>query len=49
MKNSGFVSLFTLFNKSRTGAIIETAGRVGSPNPRAASITQMQEEDLLVR
>jgi hypothetical protein len=37
MKNSGFVSLFTLFNKSRTGAIIETAGRVGSPNPRAAS------------
>jgi hypothetical protein len=37
MKNFGFVSLFTLFNKSRTGAIIETAGRVGSPNPRAAS------------
>jgi hypothetical protein len=37
MKNSGFVSLFTLFNKSRTGSIIETAGRVGSPNPRAAS------------
>ena len=37
MKQSGFVSLFTLFNKSRTGAIIETAGRVGSPNPRAAS------------
>lgn len=35
--NSGFVSLFTLFNKSRSGAIIETAGRVGSPNPRAAS------------
>jgi hypothetical protein len=37
MKNSGFVSLFTLFNKSRTGSIIETAGRVGSPNPRSAS------------
>lgn len=37
IKQSGFVSLFTLFNKSRTGAIIETAGRVGSPNPRAAS------------
>lgn len=37
MKNSGFVSLFTLFNKSRTGAIIETAGRAGAPNPRAAS------------
>jgi hypothetical protein len=37
MNQSGFVSLFTLFNKSRTGAIIETAGRVGSPNPRAAS------------
>lgn len=35
--SSGFVSLFTLFNKSRAGAIIETAGRVGSPNPRAAS------------
>lgn len=25
--NSGFVSLFTLFNKSASGAIIETAGR----------------------
>lgn len=35
--NSGFVSLFTLFNKSRAGAIIETAGRVGSPNPRSES------------
>jgi len=35
--NTGFVSLYTLFNKSRTGAIIETAGRVGSPNPRAKS------------
>lgn len=37
MQNTGFVSLFTLFNKSRTGAIIETAGRAGAPNPRAAS------------
>lgn len=37
MQNSGFVSLFTLFNKSRTGAIIERAGRAGAPNPRAAS------------
>jgi len=35
--NSGFTSLFTLFNKSRAGAIIETAGRVGTPNPRSAS------------
>lgn len=34
---TGFVSLYTLFNKSRTGAIIETAGRVGSPNPRSKS------------
>lgn len=36
-EGSGFVSLFTLFNKSRVGAIIETAGRVGAPNPRAKS------------
>lgn len=36
-EGSGFVSLFTLLNKSRVGAIIETAGRVGSPNPRAKS------------
>lgn len=36
-ESSGFVSLFTLLNKSRVGAIIETAGRVGSPNPRAKS------------
>lgn len=35
--NTGFVSLFTLLNKSRVGAIIETAGRVGAPNPRAKS------------
>lgn len=35
--STGYVSLFTLFNKSRVGAIIETAGRVGSPNPRAKS------------
>lgn len=35
--SSGFVSLFTLLNKSRVGAIIETAGRVGAPNPRAKS------------
>jgi hypothetical protein len=34
---AGYVSLFTLFNKSRVGAIIETAGRVGSPNPRSRS------------
>jgi hypothetical protein len=27
MLNAGFVSLFTLFNKSASGAIIETAGR----------------------
>jgi len=36
-EGSGFVSLFTLLNKSRVGAIIETAGRVGSRNPRAKS------------
>lgn len=36
-EGSGFVSLFTLLNKSRVGAIIETAGRVGAPNPRAKS------------
>lgn len=35
--NSGFVSLFTLFNKSRVGAIIETAGRAGAPNARSQS------------
>lgn len=34
---SGFVSMFTLLNKSRAGAIIETAGRAGGKNPRAAS------------
>lgn len=36
-EGSGFVSLFTLFNKSRVGAIIETAGRVGAPNARGRS------------
>jgi len=36
-EGSGFVSLFTLLNKSRVGAIIETAGRVGLRNPRAKS------------
>ena len=35
--SAGFVSLFTLLNKSRVGAIIETAGRVGAPNPRSKS------------
>lgn len=35
--SSGYVSLFTLLNKSRVGAIIETAGRVGAPNPRSRS------------
>ena len=35
--SAGFVSLYTLFNKSRVGAIIETAGRVGRPNPRSQS------------
>ena len=34
---TGFVSLFTLLNKSRVGAIIETAGRTGAPNPRSKS------------
>ena len=34
---TGFVSLYTLFNKSRVGAIIETAGRTGVPNPRSQS------------
>ena len=38
IKSSGFVSLFTLFNKSASGAIMETAGRKnpgGSPNSRS--------------
>ena len=34
MQNTGFVSLFALLNKSRTGAIIETAGRL---NPQGDS------------
>jgi hypothetical protein len=37
MDKSNLTSLFTLLNKSRAGAIIETAGRTGSANPRAAS------------
>lgn len=38
MRGTGFVSLFTLLNKSATGAIIETAGRKnpgGSPNSKS--------------
>lgn len=37
-ESSGFVSLFTLFNKSASGAIIETAGRknpAGDPESRS--------------
>jgi len=30
MRGTGFVSLFTLFNRSRVGAIIETAGRLNA-------------------
>ena len=38
MRNSGFVSLFTLLNRSWTGAIIETAGRKNpSGDPRGRS------------
>ena len=37
ISSGGVTSLFTLLNKSRAGAIIETAGRTGKPNPRAAS------------
>lgn len=42
MKNSGFVSLFTLFNKSASGAIIETAGRA---NPGGSSESQSNNRD----
>lgn len=36
--NAGFVSLFTLLNKSASGAIIETAGRANpAGNPRSQS------------
>lgn len=35
--NSGFVSLFTLLNKSRQGSIIEVAGRAGGRNPKSES------------
>jgi hypothetical protein len=38
MQNTGFVSLFALLNKSRTGAIIETAGRLNPQgDPRSKS------------
>lgn len=37
MKNSGFVSLFSLLNRSATGAIIETSGRA---NPQGDSRSQ---------
>lgn len=37
MRNSGFVSLFTLLNRSATGAIIETAGR---KNPGGSSASK---------
>jgi hypothetical protein len=38
MRNTGFVSLFTLLNRSATGAIIETAGRANSGgSPRSQS------------
>ena len=58
LRSSGFVSLFTLFNKSATGAIMETAGRknsYGDPksksnNPRAGArfIAGMQDVGALV-
>jgi hypothetical protein len=38
IRNSGFVSLFTLFNRSALGAIVETAGRAnpgGSPRSQS--------------
>lgn len=38
LRNSGFVSLFTLFNRSAIGAIVETAGRAnpgGSPRSQS--------------
>lgn len=38
MQSTGFVSLFSLLNKSRTGAIIETAGRLNPQgDPRSKS------------
>lgn len=42
MRNAGFVSLFTLFNKSASGAIIETAGRA---NPGGDSKSQSNNPD----
>lgn len=58
MRNAGFVSLFTLLNRSATGAIIETSGRKnpsGSPrsksnNPNAGArfIAGMQDVGQLV-
>ena len=42
MKQSGFVSLFTLFNKSASGAIIETAGRL---NPGGDPESQSNNRD----
>lgn len=42
MKQSGFVSLFTLFNKSASGAIIETAGR---KNPGGDPESQSNNRD----
>ena len=42
MRQSGFVSLFTLFNKSASGAIIETAGRL---NPGGDPQSQSNNPD----
>lgn len=46
MKQSGFVSLFTLFNKSASGAIIETAGRA---NPSGDSRSQSNNKNAGAR
>lgn len=46
MKQSGFVSLFTLFNKSASGAIIETAGRA---NPNGDSRSQSNNKNAGAR
>lgn len=42
MREAGFVSLFTLFNKSASGAIIETAGRL---SPGGSSESQSNNKD----
>lgn len=42
IKSTGFVSLFTLFNRSRVGAIIETAGRL---NPGGDPESQSNNRD----